>query len=354
MRRIVSSRGSVFFGVLALLALGSIGSAQTEDTAKGASLLAEARKALGGEDKLAAVKRLQVKGEMRRGQGNLNLDGDSEVFLELPDKFRRNESLTLGPGGPGVDRVEVLNGNDIWDESNGGGGRFGRGGFGGGGGDFGGFRRGGGGGGQNGDADQARAQGIDPERLKELQLRNRRAEVSRLLLAFLLNTDSPVAWIGTAQSPDGTADVLEVKSPDGSATRLFLESTTHMPLMMTWTGGGQRGGRGGQGGGRGRAGDSAAQGGAPQGGTAPPATPTAPQVPPQSGAAGDTVQGRRGRGFGGGAPATLEMHLSEYKAVNGIKLPHLITRGTNGETAEEWVIKSYRINPTFKGNTFTK
>jgi hypothetical protein len=27
-----------------------------------------------------------------------------------------------------------------------------------------------------------------------------------------------------------------------------------------------------------------------------------------------------------GAPATLEMHLSEYKAVNGIKLPHLITR----------------------------
>ena len=363
MRRVVSSSGSVFFGVLAALALGSIGSAQTEDTAKGASLLAEARKALGGEDKLAAVKRLQVKGEMRRGQGNLNLDGDSEVFLELPDKFRRNESLTLGPGGPGVDRVEVLNGNDIWDENSGGGGRFGRGGFGGGdfgggrGGDFGGggggVRRGGFGGGQAGDPNQTPAQGIDPERLKELQLRNRRAEVSRLLLAFLLNTDSPVAWIGTAQSPDGTADVLEVKSPDGTATRLFLESTTHMPLMMTWTGGGQRGGRGGQGGGRGRAGDSAAQGGAPQGGTAPPATP-APQAPPQSGAAVDTVQGRRGRGFGGGAPATLEMHLSEYKAVNGIKLPHLITRGTNGETAEEWVIKSYRINPTFKGNTFTK
>src|SRR5688572_6834358 len=353
MRRVVSSQVTGLIAVMAVLMPGSIGSAQTEDPARGASLLAEARKALGGEDKLAAVKRLQVKGEMRRGQGNLTLEGDTEVFLELPDKFRRNESLSLGPGGPGIDRVEVLNGNDLWDENSGGGGRVGRGG-GFAGGDFGGGGRGGNGGQQNGDADQARAQGIDPERLKELQLRNRRTEVSRLLLALLLTTDSPVAWIGTAQSPDGTADVLEVKSPDGSATRLFLESTTHMPLMMTWTGGGQRGGRGGQGGGRGRAGDSAAQGGAPQGGTAPPATPTAPQVPPQSGAAGDTVQGRRGRGFGGGAPATLEMHLSEYKAVNGIKLPHLITRGTNGETAEEWVIKSYRINPTFKGNTFTK
>ena len=67
----------------------------------------------------------------------------------------------------------------------------------------------------------------------------------------------------------------------------------------------------------------------------------------------DAVQGRRGRGPGG-AQATLEMHLSDYKVVNGLKLPHLITRGTNGETAEEWAIKSYRINPTFKGNTFTK
>ena len=57
---------------------------------------------------------------------------------------------------------------------------------------------------------------------------------------------------------------------------------------------------------------------------------------------------------GGGGRRTLEMYLSEYKVVNGIKLPHLMTRGTNGETAEEWVIKSYRINPTSKRDTFTK
>jgi hypothetical protein len=334
--------------VVAALALGSVGSAQTEDAVKGAALLAEARKALGGEDKLAAVKRLQVKGEIRRGQGNLNLEGDAEVFLELPDKFRRNESLSLGPGGPGIDRVEVLNGNEVWDQNSGGDGRFGRGGFGGGGfggrgGDFGGGRRGGG---QNAGGDQAAAPNIDPERLKELQLRNRRAEVARLLLAFLLWTDSPVVWIGTAQSPDGTADVLEVRPADGTPTRLFLDSTTHMPLMMTWGGGGQRGGRGGQGGGRGR-GDGAPQNGAAQGGAAQGGGAG------QGGAAVDTIQGRRGRGAGG-APAAIEMHLSEYKVVNGIKLPHLMTRGTNGETAEEWVIKSYRINPTFKGNTFTK
>jgi hypothetical protein len=352
-QRVVSPSvtGSVtgLIGVLAILAFATPAVAQTEDTAKGASLLAEARKALGGEDKLAAVKRLHVKGEMRRGQGQVTLEGDSEVFLELPDKFRRNESLSLGPGGPGIDRVEALNGNEIWDENNGGG--FGRGGFGGG------FRRGGGGGlggGQNGDAvpGQGRGQNIDPERLKELQLRNRRAEVSRLLFAILLTTDSPVAWVGTAQSPDGTADVLEIKSADGTATRLFLDAASHLPLMMTWSaGGGQRAARGGQGG---RARGDGPPPDAPQ--VAPPAPAADPgQASTPSGAATDTVQGRRGRGFGGGAvPATLEMHLSDYKVVNGLKLPHLITRGTNGATAEEWAIKSYRINPNFKGNTFTK
>ena len=62
MRRVVSSTGRVFIGVMAVLVLGRVGLAQTEDPAKGAALLADARKALGGDDKLAAVKRLQVKG----------------------------------------------------------------------------------------------------------------------------------------------------------------------------------------------------------------------------------------------------------------------------------------------------
>jgi hypothetical protein len=354
MRRIVSLVTGVT-GATAVVGVLVLAAPQTEDTTKGAALLAEARKAVGGEDKLAAIKRLQVKGEMRRGQGNVTLEGDSELFIELPDKFRRNESLTLGPGGPGIDRVEVLNGNDAWEENSGGGG--GRGGFGRGG-DFGGFARGGFGGGQTGDANaQGRGQGIDPERVRELLRRNRQSDVARLLLGMLLMTDSPVAWIGTAQSPDGTADVLEVKTPDGVATRLFLESTTHLPVMMTWSGGAQRAGRAGQGRG-GNAGQSnSGQGGAPRGGDAANNSPEggagAGSAPQRGGTAVDTVQGRRGRASGG-APATLEMHLSEYKVVNGLKLPHLITRGTNGETAEEWAIKSYRINPTFKGNTFTK
>ena len=52
--------------------------------------------------------------------------------------------------------------------------------------------------------------------------------------------------------------------------------------------------------------------------------------------------------------ATLQMTLGNYKTVNGVKLPHLITRAVNDMTIEEWTIDSYRINPSFKPDVFTK
>jgi len=342
--------------VIACLALftgpAQAGAGQQADEARGAAVLAEARKALGGEEKLAAVKRLQVTGTSRRANGNFNLEGDTEVFIELPDKFRRNESLTMG--GSSIDRTEILNGNEVVNETSGGdfAGRFGRGRFGGG------FPGGGapaggaapdgrGGAGPDGRAGQP----VDQERLREFQRRNLQSDVSRLLLAILLTSQAPVAWIGTAQSPDGSADVLEMKTPDGAATRLFIDSSTRLPLMLTWTGPAGRGfgGRGGQG----RRGQGGAQGAEPGArGDAATSSPAAAE-PSGAGAGPDGGQGRRGRGAQG-PPATLEMHLAEYKNVNGIKFPHLITRGASGETNEEWIIKGYKVNPNFKANTFTK
>jgi hypothetical protein len=48
------------------------------------------------------------------------------------------------------------------------------------------------------------------------------------------------------------------------------------------------------------------------------------------------------------------MYLQDYKTVNGIKLPHLLVRGTGDQITEEWEIKSYKINPTLKADTFKK
>ena len=329
--------------------------ASAQDAAKGASLLEAARTALGGADKLAAVKTLEMKGEFRRAQGNTTQEGDFDIQIQGPDKYRLDEESGTA-GGPTTSRTQVLNGTDVWDDnSNGGFPGGGRGGFGGGGfdgGGRGGFdgggfrgRRGDGGGdAQAGGGAQGRGQ-IDPERVRELQRRQRQTDLDHLLIVTLLSSTAPVTWIGTAQSPDGTADVLEFKPADGAATRLFLDTTTHMPLMITWEGAAPRGGgfrgRGGRGGGNAQGrGD---QGAAPQG---------APAGAPQGGA--DQPQGRRAGGAGQPQTATLEMHLTDYKAFNGIKLPTLISRGANGQTQEELTVKSYKINPNFKSNTFNR
>jgi len=322
------------------VAIQTASAGQQTEEAKAEAVITEARKALGGADKLSAVKKLQVNGTTRRANGNFNLEGDTEIFFELPDKFRRNESLTLGGGGgTGIDRKEILNGNEFSSEVSGDafGGR-GRGRFGGG------FQ---GAGGAAGGADGRGAPSPEQqERLREFQRRNLQSEVRRLLIALLLTSDTPFRWIGTAQAPEGSADVLEVKTPDGVATRVFIDTMSHMPLMLAWTGPAGRGfgGRGGQG--------RRAQGAAEQAGAPPEGRAAGDQAPPPAGTA-DQAQGRRGRGAQG-PPATLEMHLADYKAVNGIKLPHLITRGASGETNEEWAIKSYKINPNLKANTFTK
>ena len=41
---------------------------------------------------------------------------------------------------------------------------------------------------------------------------------------------------GQAEAPQGKADVLEVKGPEGSnfTARLFINSQSHQPIMLSW------------------------------------------------------------------------------------------------------------------------
>jgi len=111
---------------------------------------------------------------------------------------------------------------------------------------------------------------------------------------------------------------------------LFLDAASHMPLMMTWQAvpgraggpGGRRGGDGRRGRGQGQPGAGGPDAGAAQGG------------PPQ--------------------PMTFEMTFADHRVVNGIRLPHVVTRGMNGQTIERWTIRSYRVNPSFTAETFTR
>ena len=300
--------------LVAFVCCGASSLVTAQDAVKGTALLAEARKALGGEERIAAVKTLDVRGDFKRVAGQSTIEGELQVRVERPDKLRRDEDLSPPGGGPAIVRTEVLNGTTVWDENSGGGGFFVRRGDAGGG-------AGGGGGTGGGRGTGGGAANIDPARLEDLQRRARQTELARFLLVWLLAADGPVTWVATAEAPEGKADVLEVAPSSGPAVRLFLDQTSHMPLMITWQGAppqlvlaGRRGGRGNRG----------------ADGTAP--------VPQRQ----------------GGQQATLQVTLGDYKTVGGIRLPHLITRGVNDMTIEEWTIESYRINPSFRSDVFTK
>ena len=71
--------------------------------------MAEARRAIGGEDKLRGVKTVQVNGKFKRTGGANTLEGDFEVYIETPGKYKRHEE-TGTAGGPIGERTEVLNG----------------------------------------------------------------------------------------------------------------------------------------------------------------------------------------------------------------------------------------------------
>src|SRR5262249_3217125 len=147
--------------------------------------------------------------------GGTEMSGEVNIEMILPDKMLKSE--TMRPfGDVEINRIEAINGDNVWEDqqqSGGGGGMVV-------------IRRGGHIG--------------DPQKAQELMRKDIRTDFARLCLGMLLTTASsfPVQYeyAGEAESPDGKADVLEVKGENKFAVQLFLDQKTHRPLMMTYKG----------------------------------------------------------------------------------------------------------------------
>jgi hypothetical protein len=268
-------------------------------------VLKAAREALGGEAALAKVQSVTVTGSSRRVMGEREMTSDVTLDLLLPDKYKHTEEMGFA-GGPSFTRVSVLNGGEVWDDSTNRGG--------------GGFRFGGPGGPGGPGGGQGQGRQITDEdraRFKQMQERRMKGEFARNSLIWFLKTDSPVTYEAVAESPDGKADVLDI-TPDGAPPmKLFVDQSTHMPLMLTYEAalprmftrrGGER--------------------------PTPEEIEKMRQEPPQM--------------------ATYEVHFSDYKKVNGVLLPHTITQGVNGNVTEEFTVDKYKLNAPLKPEMFQK
>ena len=84
-----------------------------------AEVISAARKALGGEDKVAGLKGLTAEGPFRRTMGGRDMEGTSTVTIARPDKMKRVDEMQMGGmvGGPTIERTSVLNGTTAWDDT---------------------------------------------------------------------------------------------------------------------------------------------------------------------------------------------------------------------------------------------
>jgi hypothetical protein len=288
---------------------------------KGNAVMAQVRKALGGEQKLSAVRSLSLRATYQReasmpglsGGGRAvitmsggpgggpaaggQMTGEIEVDFELPGRYIKVDTST---GFMAMTRTEGFDGERPF-------------------------------------ADAVSANpGVriqidrptdDPARAR-LALQRYQGELARLLLGLLGTTQTslPVTYTyaGVAESADGKADMIDVKGPDGFAVRLFVDVQTHLPLMLTYM--------------------------APE--------PRVIMNTVDRGATNPDANRERAeneRRQAEAAPPKLieyRLYFSDYRDVGSVSLPHRIARGAAGKTSEEWEVKSYKINPTLKADRF--
>jgi hypothetical protein len=320
----------VWVVLVAFMVAGASLFGQAGDVTK---ILADARAALGGEKKLAAIRSLDATGQSTRVVGQNSLPpADAEFAFELPDKFMRkdvvammmNAAITRTSGFNGatpfnvIDQPPAMPGQVIM------------------------IRQGsaGPGGGP--------ATPEQQEQDRQRQLVGERQELARLALGLLLPSvpSYPLqfAYGGQAESPDGKADVVDVTGEGGFQARLFIDASTHLPLMLSWMAkeplviqNTVKGGPGGPPPGGG--GNAMAVGGAPPGGHA-----QGQMTPEDREKAMKELDERRKDAEAKLRTVEYRLFYGDYREVDGVKVPFSLERSIDGKPTEQLTLEKVRIN----------
>jgi hypothetical protein len=298
--------------IVLTLALGLLATtsraARGDEKARAEELLAQARAALGGDAKLKAVQSLSVSGQLRQvvggdGDDQEQVQGEIQFDFLLPDKYLRTETTSIGDGLTEVTRIAGINGEQAFLDAHASGG---------------------------GGMVIIRPGPSDPKSLAT-QSRALRKEFARQLLSWLLVTPATLpleySYAGEADVKDAKADAIDVKGPDEFAARLFLDKQTHRPLLLSYRG--------------------------PQ-----PRMMMRRQISDDPGHAEKQrkeIEAQANKPVDQPPPlADIEVYFAEYRAEDGILLPHRITRSINGQFNEEWELSKFKINPPLKADKFKK
>jgi hypothetical protein len=263
-------------------------------------LIKQTREALGGEKALNSVRSLTLSGDLRRHERS----GDLKVLFLLPDKFKKTETMNLFADIE-LTLTSILNGSESWTHSS----------------------TTGGAGAQIKSRQVAQSGAQTPAGRTRLL----RQEFARDLIGLLLLSPPSVpvefTYSGQADVTGARADVLDLKAPDGFFARLYLDQKTHRPLLIQYKGAIPRL----------SINTSTRAGGREE---------MDKILKDATGGGGQAGQARQ--------EGELEIHFSDYRAVDGIMLPHRVTKSANGKLSEEWEIRKYKINPPLSPQEFDK
>ena len=320
---------------------GDVQAPSTDERA--AKVLADARAALGGEAKLAAIKSFTTTGRTRRVQGDNLVPIEFEILVELPDKYLRKDEVpaqesdptTIGFNGPNLLQIPA----PVAPEPRPG-------------------------------------MPAPPPGQFETMLKARaltaRQDFARLMLGlFATSTDAyPLTfkYIGQAEAPQGKAHVLEATGESNFKIKYFVHMESSLPVMVSWTGPARptapmrtappadaHAAHGPPA----AAAPAAAPPPAPPSARAAPATSgaapsaQAPPAPSRPGAA-PSAQAPQAPSSPGQATAPPEnrLYFADYRDVDGIKLPFRLRRGIGTNTTEETTFDRFRLNPKIDPRRF--
>jgi hypothetical protein len=275
MRRLVHVAAAAVLAAV-VSAAGQAPTTLTGPAADVTNVLVAAREALGGEARLSAIKAFTIAGRTQQVRGNNLVPIEFEIVCELPDKYRRTDEIPAQESGPtsaGFNGEALIAVPALA-------------------------------------APPGRGSSVPPT--PEQQDATRRARTAaakqdfvRLTLGMFAGSFSsyPLTFssAGKAEAPQGQADVIDVKGPANFALRLFVNSETHLPLMVSWQ--------------------------APAGGP---------------GARGGSGGANPGASSGPGAENRL--YYADYRETDGVHWPFRLRRSAGAETIEEMTIDRFRIN----------
>jgi hypothetical protein len=311
--------------MLAVVAAGP-STARAQGT-KANDVIAAARKAI-GEKALNALDTLSVEATVQRNVGSMQVGSEAEILVDLPDKYVRTDQSS-GPMGGGFSLG--FNGDTPIRPAGGnvmpGGGLM--------------IRMGPG----PGPGTPPPAEKLSPEdqaRADTQLVRAQRAEISRLMLGWFATAhpalNAQYAYGGEAESPDGKADIVDVKTEDGFSARLFVDQQTRFPLMVTYRGPQPR----------------VITMGGPRGRSSSPRDRGGRELSEEERKKLREDADKRIKQIEAEPPALVDVNLyfDDWRDVGGMQFPHSLRRAVAGTTNEEWTVTRVKVNPRLDAGKF--